>query len=236
MVQPVAEMAAPVMLLISALAVIAIALIGSGILLGPQARESTVLLRIAFNALMIGGLAGFWAFVKPWDGRPGVKPGLFGRPAPVNQAALADNWRFTEFASGKPTSLHELRGKVVVLNIWATWCPPCVQELPSFRNLMDRMEKHPDVVFVFASVDQEIEAVETFVKKSKLKLPIYLPRDQTPKRLQTGGIPATFVFARDGRLVEKVEGAPKDADWNTDEVVRRLKELSAQSPPAPPPT
>lgn len=229
MIQPVAEMAAPIMLLISALAVIALALVGSGILLSEDTRERSFLPRLGFSAAMIAGLAAFWAFVNPWDGRPSVKPGLFRKPAPVNQAPLADNWRLTDLGTGKATSLHELRGKVVVLNVWATWCPPCVQEMPSFRNLMDRLEKYPDIVFVFASVDEDSDKVESFLKKAKLKIPVYMPAGPLPKRLETGGIPATFVFARDGRMVEKVEGAE---DWNTDEVVRRLKELSAQPPPA----
>lgn len=115
---------------------------------------------------------------------------------------------------GQPLHPKDLKGKVVVLNFWATWCPPCVQEMPMFDN-MNKMYGEDKVVFVLAT-EETGEEVPNFIEKYKLTVPIY----QLKEPLKNYGIytiPATFVFDKKGRLVEKKLGA-----FNTAEELRML--------------
>lgn len=111
--------------------------------------------------------------------------------------------------SGEKLFLNQLEGKVLILNFWATWCPPCVQEMPMFDNLYRSM-KNQDVEFVLAS-DDELPKIQSFIQKHQLSIPLY----QFTKRMQEHGvytIPATFIFDKKGKLVEKKLGVFESAD------------------------
>lgn len=111
--------------------------------------------------------------------------------------------------SGQKKTLDQLEGKVVVLNFWATWCPPCIQEMPMFDNLYQSM-KNEEVVFVLASDEEKVKLL-SFVEKHQLTVPIY----QFTQRMQEHGvytIPATFIFDKKGKLVEKKLGVFESAD------------------------
>lgn len=107
------------------------------------------------------------------------------------------------------TKLDVLKGKVVVFNVWATWCPPCVQEMPMFDNLFVEMEGQP-VEFILAS-DEEIPKLVKFTKAKALTVPIYhLPADMNELGVYT--IPSTFIFDKKGKLVHKKVGAFESAE------------------------
>lgn len=111
--------------------------------------------------------------------------------------------------SGEKMTLDQLNGKVVVLNFWATWCPPCVQEMPMFDNLYQSMQGQ-QVEFVLAS-DEELNKIIAFADKHELKIPLY----QFTQKMQEHGvytIPATFIFDKKGKLVEKKLGIFESAD------------------------
>lgn len=111
--------------------------------------------------------------------------------------------------SGEKMTLDELGDKVIVLNFWATWCPPCIQEMPMFDNLYHSM-KGQNVEFVLAS-DEELSKINAFANKHELKIPLY----QFTQKMQEHGvytIPATFIFDKKGKLVEKKLGVFESAD------------------------
>lgn len=107
------------------------------------------------------------------------------------------------------TSLDALKGKVVVFNVWATWCPPCVQEMPMFDNLFKEMEGKP-VEFILAS-DEEIWKLIKFTKARALTVPLYhLPYNMNDIGVYT--IPSTFIFDKKGHLIHKKTGAFESAE------------------------
>ncbi len=102
--------------------------------------------------------------------------------------------------SGEKISLAQLRGKVVLLNFWATWCAPCREELPQLSALQEKLRARGLVVLA-VSVDDERENIANFLQENGIKLPAWWDRDQRVSRLynpQT--MPASFVIDRNGVL------------------------------------
>ena len=175
-------------------------------------------------------------FLQFFGPRPGSGPTSLGGglPAPrlINETGpprLDDyQWQLLDL-KGSPVDFKELKGKVVFLNVWATWCPPCVAELPSIANLVSNSSlKAEDMVFLCVSVDDSPETARQFLEAKQLDLPVFTPAAGLPRAFQTDGIPATFVVGRDGRLLVAEIGA---ARWDAPEVVDFLKaQLATKTP------
>ena len=146
---------------------------------------------------------------------PSVKP-LPGKGVPAPNFSLAD-------LEGKKVSLTDFKGKVVLLNIWATWCAPCVAEMPSMEKLYQEL-KGEDFELLAISVDESGgEAVKPFIEKYKLSFRVLLDTKAEIKNLyQATGIPESFIIDRDGMIVEKIIG-PRD--WATSEAIRYFRKL-----------
>jgi peroxiredoxin len=124
---------------------------------------------------------------------------------------------------GKMVSLSDYRGQVVLVNVWATWCPPCVGEMPSMEKLY-RALKGENFEILAVSIDAlGKKAVAPFMKKYNLSFPALMDQDGTIKTLfQTTGVPESFIINQEGILIEKVIG-PKD--WATPQVVGFFRNL-----------
>lgn len=107
--------------------------------------------------------------------------------------------------NGKPVSLADFRGKVVVLDFWATWCPPCKKEIPDFVELQ-RQYGSKGVQFVGIALDEPNKVTE-FVQQNGINYPILLGNDAiTAKYGGIDGIPTTFVIDKNGKIVNRFEG------------------------------
>lgn len=108
---------------------------------------------------------------------------------------------------GVTLDFEDLKGKVVFINFWATWCAPCVAEMPSINSLYKIYEDNPEVVFVMINVENKEDKVRKFIKKKKFSFPIYLPNaSQIPRVYESKGIPTTFVLDKDGYIAYKKVG------------------------------
>ena len=99
--------------------------------------------------------------------------------------------------NGQTVSLSDVEGKVVFLNFWATWCRPCLEELPSIMRLRDQLPDE-EVVFYFAS-DEEAERIEGFLDNRELKGNFV--RVENPEALGIQALPTTFIYDKSGKLV-----------------------------------
>jgi thiol-disulfide isomerase/thioredoxin len=135
---------------------------------------------------------------------------------------------------GKTHSLAEYRGKVVVLNFWATWCPPCRDEMPMLSKLAAKYDEQ-NVAFLAVSLDdsQTQSKIPRFVKKKKISVPIFTgATPETLKRLELGEIvPATMIFDRNGTPVFRIEGEASRNDIAS-RVNWLLSERSTRQPKA----
>jgi peroxiredoxin len=101
---------------------------------------------------------------------------------------------------GKTWTLHDLRGKVVLVNFWATWCPPCRKEMPDLNALYRQFS--PQGLVILAISDEEATKVKAFVEERKIDYPILLdPGDKVHTALAVEGIPKSFLYDRQGKLV-----------------------------------
>ncbi len=127
--------------------------------------------------------------------------------------------------SGHAIRLSALRGKVVLVNLWTTWCPPCREEMPSMQRLYDRLHDRDFQLLAVSQDEDGRRVVEPFVRELKLSFPVLIdPDHQVGDRYGVWGYPETFVIDRDGRVVERVIG-PRD--WMSPESVAALEGLLA---------
>lgn len=106
---------------------------------------------------------------------------------------------------GTPLSLESLKGKVVVLNFWATWCGPCVEELPAFQQLFKRYGEK-GLVVIGIGVDDDLPSLKEFQKRFALTYPLIFDRDgDIKRRYRLTGVPESFVLDRQGRLAMLVD-------------------------------
>ncbi|MGY8914260.1 MAG: TlpA family protein disulfide reductase [Flavobacteriales bacterium] len=122
---------------------------------------------------------------------------------------------------GNSKSLAALKGKVIFLNFWATWCPPCIAEMPSIDKLHEEMGN--EVAFVMVSLDQDFEKAKAFDKRKGYDLPIYAPASNLPPMYQSSAIPTTFIIDADGNLVLTHEGMADYSDQEFKEFLHSLK-------------
>ncbi|HEY4650434.1 MAG TPA: TlpA disulfide reductase family protein [Pontibacter sp.] len=124
---------------------------------------------------------------------------------------------------GTQVNFESLKGKVVFLNIWATWCPPCIAEMPNIQKLYEKIGSDK-IAFVMLSVDEGgMEKVKKFIGKKGYTFPVYMPASQFPEEFYSTAIPTTFIIDPQGQIVAKQEGM---ADYDTKEVREYLQGLA----------
>ncbi len=121
--------------------------------------------------------------------------------------------------TGEQTLLAGMDGQPIFLNFWATWCPPCIAEMPSIQALYN--EYGEDVAFVLVS-NEPREVTQAFMKKHNYTLPTYSPLGSIPEVFDVSTIPATFLIGPNGRLLIHKTGAAK---WDSRKVKTMIGEL-----------
>lgn len=122
---------------------------------------------------------------------------------------------------GNSFSFADLRGKVVVLNLWATWCPPCRAEMPSLDKLWEKF-KNDDRFRVLCISTETLEDVRKDSLPGTVTMPLYVFSTPVPEELDAEGLPTTYIFDREGRVVFGHTGM---ALWDAPEVVAYLEAL-----------
>jgi peroxiredoxin len=143
--------------------------------------------------------------------------------APVAAGSQAANFKL-EKLDGTTVSLQSLRGKVVFLNVWATWCEPCRQEMPSMETLYDDFKSNKDFVMLAVSQDTKGRAVVApYVAKNGYRFTILLdPENKIGETYDVSGVPETFIIDRKGQIVAHHMGA---FDWSRPDVKDALQQL-----------
>lgn len=118
--------------------------------------------------------------------------------------------------------LADLKGKVVFINFWATWCPPCKAEMPSIQILKDKFKDNDKVVFMLVEIESEKEKANTFMKAGNMDLPIYYPGSSIPREWLGGSIPTTVILDKEGNTVAHHAGM---ADYSKKEVFEFIMDL-----------
>ena len=119
--------------------------------------------------------------------------------------------------TGKRADLSLLENKALFVNIWATWCPPCIAEMPSIDELYDRTSK--DIAFIVAS-GEPIDMISAFKKKNGYSFPVYQIAGPLPEIMtKTNSIPATYIFSKDRKLIVNHTGGK---NWAKESFIKEL--------------
>jgi len=162
------------------------------------------------GAALLGAMAVLYVFAMPSYRQS--EPSVAGRKAP--DFALEMN--------GRQTHLSDLKGKVVVLDFWATWCPPCVEEAPSLNALQQRIESQGGLVLGI-SQDDDSSAYETFLVQHGVNFPTFRdPSKKIPETYGTVMIPEAYIISRDGKIARKIVGPQ---DWSSPELTASIETL-----------
>lgn len=129
---------------------------------------------------------------------------------------------FTVKDSDHQVSLNQFRGQVVIVNFWATWCPPCTEELPSLMDMQDRLRSR-GVVVLGVSIDVDEDAYHRFLKQRNINFVTVLdPKQQVAGMYGTSGWPESYIIDRQGVLRRKIVGP---INWDSPEVMQFLTKL-----------
>ena len=155
-----------------------------------------------------------------------VRKGLVDNKLDTTLRPFQANWSPLPLAlsnaAGEKVSFDDYKGKVTLVNFWATWCRPCVEEIPSLNRLRKQMHGKP---FQLISVDyaEDRETIETFMRDVNVDFPVLLDTDGTVSaKWNVVVFPSTFVIAPDGKIVYGVKGG---IHWDTEEVIKLLDNL-----------
>jgi peroxiredoxin len=127
--------------------------------------------------------------------------------------------------AGAKTDLSKEKGKLFIIHFWATWCPPCVEEIPALSTFWDKYRKRGDIELFAVSVDKDWKTIDDFMKKYPGAIPLFRdPGAATAKRFGTSQYPETYVVNDKGRVLFRVQGA---VDWADPDVRARIDQLLA---------
>lgn len=121
-----------------------------------------------------------------------------------------------------PLSLEELKGEVVLLNFWATWCPPCRAEMPSLQELYN---DYGDKISILLVSNEEPEVIRNFMEDSGYDMPFYLQKSPFTSSFQVNSIPTTYLISKNGTIVSEKKGA---ANWNSESFKKELDILISE--------
>ena len=148
-------------------------------------------------------------------------------PEPIRPGASAPAFVLPRLDGGPPVSLGELRGRVVLVNFWATWCKPCEEEMPAMQRLHQALAG-TGFELLAVSVDQSADDVKAFRDRLGLTFPILLdPERRVAGAYQSYRYPESYLIDRDGRILSRYVG-PRD--WDTAAYQQRIRALVAGAP------
>ena len=146
---------------------------------------------------------------------------------PVNIGDRAPDFSVPALPSGS-LDLKNYRGQIVVLNLWATWCPPCVEETPSLEQFAEKMRDR-GVIVLGISVDEDRKVLQDFIQKNHISYPVGRDPDRSlSARYGTFQFPESYILDRRTRVAEKVVGP---IDWNDSRIQNFVLDLARSSSP-----
>jgi len=160
----------------------------------------------AFLALILFGLL-VYIGIEQDKGLYKSQSSLIGKPLPDIKLKTFE---------GKEVSLKEFHGKVVLINFWATWCPPCREEFGLFKKLY---EKYKDRGFVILAINTDPENLAEFLKEYQLPFPVLIANDEVMEIFPLQGLPTSFLVNREGIVVKERKGIYRELEKDLEEIL-----------------
>ncbi|MDF9797903.1 thiol-disulfide isomerase/thioredoxin [Catalinimonas alkaloidigena] len=171
------------------------------------------IITIAILAISIIGMVYLFAFDKPANkAEPHTEVIETQHTVQQNTSELIN-------AEGEQLNFADFKGKVVFINNWASWCRPCIAEMPTIEKLKQEFSEE-DLAFVMVSFDQDPNKGLEWMQKKEFDLPVYFPGQEYPQAYLTDIIPASFILDKEGKLVHTQMGM---ADYSSPEFIEQMK-------------
>lgn len=170
---------------------------------------------------------GLLSSVSVFTQRAAMEVGLLNATPNEDSAAPDFNYNFTiKDLQGNKIPFEQFKGKVIFLNMWATWCGPCRAEMPGIQSLYNKV-KSDSIVFVMLSWDQDRDKakIEKYIEKNSFSFPVYQPAGYLPDHLQVPSIPTTFIISKAGKLIQKEVGT---RNYDTKRMLQYLQAEAAK--------
>ena len=135
-----------------------------------------------------------------------MKTGLYNASVPEktitdeNIKMIPAGLAFTDL-KGNRINLSDQKGKVVFINFWTTWCPPCRAEMPSINSLYQKTKINDKVVFLMVDADSKLQSAQKFMDKYSYELPVFAAATNIPEEIFSGSLPTTLILDKQGRIV-----------------------------------
>ena len=156
---------------------------------------------------------------------PGIEERLAGFGFQFPKESLKAQGFIIPDLSGNPISLEQQHGKIVLLNLWATWCPPCKAEMPSMEILYSEYKDMGLTILAVSSTrtNDSFDKVKDFIDSRGFTFPVLFDdRDQVPLSYHTGSIPVTYLIGKDGMIIARVVGSIDWADPGMKKIIEEL--------------
>ena len=180
----------------------------------------------AIFAMIIGVLyfTGWYTEVAAFAQRVVLTTGIMTADlqAPENNETIDYSFK-VQTLEGKIVAFEQFKGKVIFLNEWATWCAPCIAEMPGIQSLYEKVGDHENIVFVMLTLDTDMNKVNRFITKKEFTFPVYTASSAVPKEFRSPTIPTTYVISKDGKIASKTVGMAK---YDTQEFESTLLKLA----------
>ncbi len=183
----------------------------------------------AITLILVGFLeiTGLWGNASAGAQMLVLKTGILNASVETKKSHDNFNYNFSiKDLRGNTASFDHYKGKVVFINLWATWCGPCKAEMPGIQSLSEKLKDKP-VEFVILSVDKDgaLPKVTTYIEKNQFTFPVFMPHGYLPVEMQVPSIPTTFVISKDGKILMKEVGT---RNYDTKKMVNFLIEQTTK--------
>lgn len=167
---------------------------------------------------------------KAWLMRQIISTGLLnskiekksvGKPLEEINPSISESFTVKD-ENGKIINVSELKGKVVFINFWASWCPPCRAEFPSIQKFFEKYRSRDELVFLTVNLDEDLDAGKMYLEKEKFTVPFLFPNGNIPKEYFSGSLPTSVVLDKTGKIRMKHEGM---ADYSKDSFFEEINQL-----------
>jgi len=156
-----------------------------------------------------------------------MKVGLFqpdmAEPAQANNTFAAVPDMVFQDTNGRLVHLASQKGKVIFINFWATWCSPCIAEMPAINELYEKLKSNKNVVFIIVDADHDFSKSRPFMARRHFTMPLYQAASKIPESFLNNAIPTTTIIDRTGKVVFHHEGS---ADYGNPKVLAYLNSIS----------
>ena len=192
--------------------------------MGFKKNWSTTLLFAIFVLLLVSPDA------KAWMMRQVISTGLLNakmedknieKSSFENTATISESFSVKD-ENGQLINISELKDKVVFINFWASWCPPCRAEFPSIQKFYEKYKENDGVVFLIINLDDDPKAGKRYLEKEKFTIPFLVPNGNIPTQYFSGSLPTTVVLDKTGKIRMHHAGM---ADYSKDSFYEEINQL-----------